>query len=623
MTHAIAPLPANEAERLAELRELEILDTPFEAEFDDLTRVAAAVCGAPIAVVSLIDAHRQWFKSRIGVDAAETPRELAFCSHTILQPDLMVVPDAALDPRFRGHPLVLAEPGIRFYAGAPLVTAEGNALGTLCVADSVPRNLTAVQTDALRVLGRQVVAHLMLRRQLRRLEVEAAEREKAEAALRESEGRFRAFMDHAPTTAYMKDEAGRYVFVNNTVLKRFADPEGGWLGKTDHDVFPREFADQFREHDQSVLASGVGIEYPETSPAADGGVTHWQSFKFPLTDVAGRRMLAGMSVDVTAGRTAAAALAASDAKFRTVVDRLAEGVYLLDNATDRIVEANAAMLAMLGYTAEEVTRLTPRDLIAGENEAMLAATLVSTRQALATEGRCRLGNRKYFRKDGTIIDVDVVVTDVPGGATGFTGVIVRDVTEQLQYEERLYQYQLDLEEANARLKSLAATDGLTGLRNRAALNEALGEEAGRAARAGRPVSVILMDVDHFKAFNDAFGHPAGDEVLRGVAAVLRRTARSTDVVARYGGEEFALVLPDTDHAGAVVMAERCRRAVAAARWEHRPITVSVGVATQASDSSDPSALVKRADDALYRSKRAGRNRVTHDSTVGLSPAARV
>ena len=161
------PLPVNEAERLKKLERYQILDTPSEQAFDDLTALAAHICGTPIALVSLIDDRRQWFKSTFGIKATETPREIAFCAHAILHPHQpLIVPNALEDERFVNHPLVASEPNIRFYLGSPLVTPEGHALGTLCAIDRVPREISPQQVEALQILSRQVMAQLELRSNL-------------------------------------------------------------------------------------------------------------------------------------------------------------------------------------------------------------------------------------------------------------------------------------------------------------------------------------------------------------------------------------------------------------------------------------------------------------------------
>ena len=159
-----APAPLNETERLAVLRTFEILDTAPEKCTDELTQLAASVAGTPIALISLVDESRQWFKARVGLEASETPREHSFCAWCVYDVDALIVQDAHLDARFSENPLVTGEPGIRFYAGMPLMAADNVCLGSLCVIDTVPRNLDDTVLEQLRLLANIVVEHLQARR---------------------------------------------------------------------------------------------------------------------------------------------------------------------------------------------------------------------------------------------------------------------------------------------------------------------------------------------------------------------------------------------------------------------------------------------------------------------------
>ena len=171
----------NEPERLETLYSYNILDTGPEQVFNDLAQLSAFICGTPMSLVSLIDGERQWFKARVGLEVRQTPREHAFCQYAMRAPDVYEVTDVTLDPRFANNPLVTGSPNIRFYAGAPLLSPEGQPLGTICALDTVPRQLTSDQREALRVLARQVMAHLELRRVRAQLE---DERQKLEGVLR-------------------------------------------------------------------------------------------------------------------------------------------------------------------------------------------------------------------------------------------------------------------------------------------------------------------------------------------------------------------------------------------------------------------------------------------------------
>lgn len=173
----IAPLPKDETRRLASLFGYDVLDSEREGVFDELTELAASICETPIALISLVDESRQWFKSRVGLDATQTSRDVAFCAHAILQPGLFVVSDTMKDERFTDNPLVTGEPHIRFYAGAPLFTADGHGLGTLCVIDRKPRELTEKQLKSLGVLRTHVLKLLELRRLTRELDMSYQELE--------------------------------------------------------------------------------------------------------------------------------------------------------------------------------------------------------------------------------------------------------------------------------------------------------------------------------------------------------------------------------------------------------------------------------------------------------------
>lgn len=287
----------------------------------------------------------------------------------------------------------------------------------------------------------------------------------------------------------------------------------------------------------------------------------------------------------------------------------------LDSPGPYIVYVNHAFTRMSGYTAEEALGQTPRIL---QGPLTNRAEMTRMRKELA-EGHSFLGETINYRKDGSAYYMEWNVHSLrdDNGEAYFYVAVQRDISARKEYERRIQEQarelesaNAELERANARLAALSLTDSLTGLANHRALHESLNDELARAKRYNTPLSVLLLDVDRFKSYNDSFGHPAGDEALQQVAFLLQSCARDNDVVARHGGEEFAVLLPNTDRHGAFTIAERLRAIIETHPWPRRPVTISIGVATTTLADAYTLPLIPQADEALYKSKSAGRNRTT-------------
>lgn len=295
---SLAAQPAMESARLAALEQTGLLDSPDEAEFDELVMLAAEICGTPMSAFTLIASDRQWIKAAIGLPIRQMSRDVSFCQHAVVRDELLVVEDATEDARFRENALVTAQPNIRFYAGMPLGGESGAHLGTLCVLDTVPRQLRPSQYHALKVLARQVQTQIEVRIQQRRLVDAVRERDKVVADLRSSEDRFRTFMDNAPFLGFIKDEEGRFIFYNDRMAREFGLGRADWIGKNVHDLFPTELADVYRANDLEAIAAGRMVARVEETIDLQGCPVQWKSHKFPWV-VEGKAMLGCISIDLT------------------------------------------------------------------------------------------------------------------------------------------------------------------------------------------------------------------------------------------------------------------------------------------------------------------------------------
>ena len=277
---------------------------------------------------------------------------------------------------------------------------------------------------------------------------------------------------------------------------------------------------------------------------------------------------------------------------------------------------NPAFEKTLGWTAQELMSrpfldfVHPDDVAATREEMEKLASGIPT---VSFDNRYRCADATYKHLHWT---------SAPQPEGGLLFGIARDVTKQKEAQQKILEQAQELEEANKTLARLATTDSLTGLKNRRAFEEVLESHLRLALRAHRPLSVMLADVDRFKNYNDDFGHPAGDRVLRSFAEILLESVRGSDFVARYGGEEFALIMPETDSEGSVNLGERLRTRVEGFTWPNRQLTASFGVSTFHDEAAtlwnpqpNTGALIIQADKALYYSKARGRNRLTHASVL--------
>lgn len=330
------PWMTSEPARLASLLRYAVLDTMPEVAFDEIVALASMLCGTPIALISLVDDRRQWFKAALGLDARETPREISFCGHAIAGDDLFVVPDALADPRFADNPLVIGEPQIRFYAGAPLTSPDGHNLGTLCVIDRHPRSLTSDQATALRTLARQVIVQLELRRQVN-------ERTKAERELDQ-------FFDLSLDLLCIAGVDGFF--------KRLNPAFESVLGYSLDELQSRPFLDLVHPDDReptvaelAALQQGLKTAYFENRYICRDGSSKWIAWTAAPLPEEGLIYAAGR--DITSLKVSAEELRRSEARTRSIIDHALGGLITSD---DRgiIQSVNPAAQKMFGYTAAQL-----------------------------------------------------------------------------------------------------------------------------------------------------------------------------------------------------------------------------------------------------------------------------
>ena len=422
-----APLPENESERLQALRSYAILDTLAETAYDDLTQLAAYVCAAPIALVSLVDESRQWFKSRVGLEAPETHRDLAFCAHAILVPeDLFEVQDARLDPRFKHNALVTGEPKIRFYAGMPLV-ADGHALGTLCVIDRVPRTLNEGQKSALQALGRQAATLIEARRALLLLEGAQAGLVKANEQHSRAEARYRDSIDASPSMLLVVASDGRISQVTASLAALAGHERAALVGQPALCLVPERLREEFSASYATFFKS------PAPTPArtdrysillcSDGSELPVETTLNPITTSEGLFAIVTV-VNVAARVRAEALLRDSEERFRDLFENASDLIQAVD-PSGRFLYVNRSWREALGYSADEAKTMSFQDVIHPGSRAHCASLFerVMLRQEI---GRV---DAAFVTRGGQRIEVEGHISlRLREGRPESTRAIFRDVT---------------------------------------------------------------------------------------------------------------------------------------------------------------------------------------------------
>jgi diguanylate cyclase (GGDEF)-like protein/PAS domain S-box-containing protein len=613
-----APLPANEALRLDALRSTALLDSAPEPAFDRITRLVARALDVPIALISLVDEERQWFKSGVGVEVGQTPREQAFCAHAILETEPLVVPDATADARFADNPLVTGAPDIRAYAGVPIRTRHGYAIGTLCAIDSQPRCFTQEEVDTLSDLAALVMKQVQMREavELSRLEVD-----RADAALRANAAQFEEMFDLASVGIAQVAPDGGWLNVNQALCRIVGYSSDELQRLTFQDITHPDDLHADLDLMQQLGTGQINQYQIEKRYRRKDGQTIWTDLNVTKKSSEDGRLKYFICIvqDIHARKQTELALAAlrrnleETVRQRTeeVLGREAELRMVIENAYDayvstdeegRVITWNQQAESTFGWSATEAIGQPLEDLIIPaemrERHRQGMARYLKTRVKTALDKRLEMTAR---RKDGTPLTVELCATALHMRDRTMFSAFLHDITQRKAME--------------AEREREARHDALTGLLNRRAFMELLPQALARADRSGKPLVLLFLDLDGFKAVNDTLGHEAGDALLRHAGAMLLQCVRQTDSVVRLAGDEFVVVLENLSASAADghIVAEKILAELSAPlQLPHGQarVSASIGMAVYAPGSGQtPSALIHEADRWMYQAKQAGKSLV--------------
>lgn len=612
----------DELKRLEALEKYRILDSESDSRFDEICALIANICETPMAFIGFMAADREWFKASFGWPLREVRRITSICTQTIKLNDLYIISDTQCNSDYCDSELVTGPPFIRFYAGMPIRTREGYAIGTLCILDRVVRTLTAAQTSALRILAHQVEALLELRRNISELEMVIEERAHIETALADTRRNMdmtlvelsksieatNKLMQARINTAFDGSQLSQYFDADFPGIFYLLSVDGCMLGWNRHlqevigydadEILNRSATHFFETNELKTLVSEkIAIALREGSAAVEANLLTKSGLKIPYylasakIELGGKPFLVGMGIDISATYRSEESFQLRNRAMQASVNAI-----MITDLNAVVEYVNPAFEKMTGYHVVDII---------GQNCKMLQGS--DTQQPELDNLRNAMRERKdgsavlrNYRKNGEMFWNDVQIAPVrnqAGIVTHFVGVI-NDITE-------LKHYEIQLEER-------ANFDSLTGLANRNLLKDRIRQTIMHAQRTRKIVTIGFIDLDNFKTINDTHGHNMGDHVLRTVAERLKACIRAEDTVARYGGDEFAFVLTEqaTEENVAILM-RRLLQTIAEPFMvgsENISISCSIGISFYPRDGVDVDSLLRQADVAMYRCKERGGNK---------------
>lgn len=599
-----APIPENEAERLATLRRFAILDSEKESAFDRITDLASELFDAPIALISLIDTDRQWFKASCGLEVPELPRDLAFCAYTILEDRVLCVPDTTQDERFKDNPFVTGEMGIKFYCGAPLLAQSGHRMGSLCIVDTKTRHdFGKKQQQRLADLAAIVVDQMDMRSVTGNVLEEIEYRQEAQNKVAATESQIRALIQHVPNGIALIDLNGNYLACSDSwrdfMAQLDTNAASNGIGglSASHPVWYKAFNDALAGKTIRIAEDPVRLANGETEYLR-WEARPWKSQQGEIQGVVACSMR--VTKQVAARKTMERQAEMLNAVLENIKDGVvacdAEGSVTLFNQSGRSIHG-IDQAAPLGGDYVESTNLFEADgitpLADDRNplfEAIKGGSVVDREMVIAPDG---LSKRHVIAQAAPLKTSD---DKLIGAVASMT-----DVTSA-----KLAERQLRASEANANY--IAFHDTLTGLPNRAHFGRMV--ENTKNKLQGQTTAAFFLDLNQFKAVNDLCGHKVGDDLLKRTAKLLKCIAGKDAFVSRLGGDEFIVFKPVIDGEAALQLGHQLAHEIGQPLviGGHTVVSgVSVGIAMHPEHGSTHEELMRRADLAMYKSKASGKN----------------